>query len=135
MPRFSKGRRALLRDLHAVPAVWLSLLILFLLATGIQWTSIGGAWTSYLARSIGEWQPETVASAHRSEILGGWSPFLRDKAMAQQVAEVASAPANDVDSHAEHRASAAAAETSPAAGRKNSNRTGHGHRPRATGHR
>ena len=38
-----------------------------------------------------------------------------DQAMAQQVAEVASAPANDVDSHAEHRASAAAAETSPAA--------------------
>ncbi len=102
LPRFGAGRRALLRDLHAVPAVWLSAFTLFLLATGIQWTKVGGQWSRTLAQAVGEWQPrETSASAHRSELLGGWSPYLNSKAMAEQAATVAStAPA---DEHAEHR--------------------------------
>ncbi|HEU5080995.1 MAG TPA: PepSY domain-containing protein [Opitutaceae bacterium] len=98
LPRFGEGRRALLRDLHAVPAVWLSLIILCILATGIQWTPIGGQWARILAQTIGEWQPrETNASAHRSELLGGWSPYMRDKATAEKLANVASE-----DPHAGH---------------------------------
>jgi uncharacterized iron-regulated membrane protein len=104
LPRFGSGRRALLRDLHAVPAVWLSGLILLLLATGIQWTKAGGAWSRTLAQAAGEWQPrETSASAHRSELLGGWSPYMKDKATAQKLEAVASTPPAD-DPHAEHRA-------------------------------
>ncbi|HVU34564.1 MAG TPA: PepSY domain-containing protein [Opitutaceae bacterium] len=103
LPRFGKGRRALLRDLHAVPAVWLSVLTLFLLVTGIQWTPIGGKWSSTLAQLTGEWQPrETAASAHRSELLGGWSPYLNSKAKAEQAAAVASTPPT-ADPHAHHR--------------------------------
>ena len=103
LPRFTSGRRALLRDLHAVPAVWLSVVILLLLATGIQWTPLGGKWARTLAQAAGEWQPrETAASAHRSELLGGWSPYLKDKATAEKVAALASTPPED-DGHAEHR--------------------------------
>jgi uncharacterized iron-regulated membrane protein len=109
LPRFGAGRRALLRDFHAVPAVWLSVLTLFLLSTGIQWTAVGGKWSRTLAQFVGEWQPkETSASAHRSELLGGWSPFLKDKALAEKVAAVASNAPID-DPHAEHRRQAAAA--------------------------
>lgn len=98
LPRFGQGRRALLRDLHAVPAVWLSLIVLFLLATGIQWTPIGGQWARIFAQAIGEWQPrETSVSAHRSELLGGWSPYMRDKTTAEKLANVASD-----DPHAGH---------------------------------
>ena len=96
LPRFGAGRRALLRDLHAVPAIWLSGAILFLLATGIQWTRVGGQWSRILAQAAGEWQPaETSGSAHRSELLGGWSPYLDNKAKAEQVAAVASTPPAD----------------------------------------
>ncbi|HWA25327.1 MAG TPA: PepSY domain-containing protein [Lacunisphaera sp.] len=106
LPRLGSGRRALLRDLHAVPAVWLSVFTLFLLATGIQWTKVGGKWSRTLAQAAGEWQPrETQASAHRSELLGGWSPYLGSKAKAEQVAAVASTPP---DEHAEHRGGMAA---------------------------
>lgn len=105
LPRFGAGRRALLRDLHAVPAVWLSVFTLFLLATGVQWTPFGGKWARLLAQAAGEWQPrETAASAHRSELLGGWSPYLDSKAKAEQAATVASTPAAAADPHAEHRA-------------------------------
>ena len=101
LPRLGAGRRALLRDLHAVPAIWLSGMTLFLLTTGLPWSSISGKWFSTLAKGVGEWQPrETSASAHRSEILGGWSPFLKDKALAEKVAAVSS---NVEDEHAMHR--------------------------------
>lgn len=94
-PRFQSGRRAFLKDLHAVPAVWFSVFTLILLMTGMQWTRVSGAWIKTLAQGIGEWQPkETNASAHRSELLGGWSPFLKDKQLSQEVANVASKPSN-----------------------------------------
>jgi uncharacterized iron-regulated membrane protein len=93
LPRFGAGRRALFRDLHAVPAVWFSAAILFLLATGIPWANTGGKWFATLAKAIGEWQPrETAASAHRSELLGGWSPYVADKMIAEKLERVASAP-------------------------------------------
>ncbi len=105
LPRLGAGRRVLLRDLHAVPAVWLSGFTLFLLATGIQWTPVGGKWSRTLAEFAGEWQPkETQASAHRSELLGGWSPYLDSRVKAEHVAQVASTPPVISDPHAEHRA-------------------------------
>jgi uncharacterized iron-regulated membrane protein len=108
LPRFGAGRRALLRDLHAVPAVWLSFIIVLLLATGIQWTKVGGAWARIIGQSIGEWTPrETSSSAHRSELLGGWTPPVTQKAMARQLETVASTPPAN-DPHAEHKRQAAA---------------------------
>ncbi len=94
LPRFRSGRRALLRDLHAVPAVWCAGATLVLLATGIPWASTGGWWFKTLASLAGEWQPrETSASAHRSDLLGGWSPWMERRETARRLEEVASDPA------------------------------------------
>lgn len=93
VPRLRGGRRLLFRDLHAVPAVWFSLATLLLLATGMPWTRVSGAWIRTVAKWTGEWQPrETQASAHRSEVLGGWSPYLGERSLAEKVEQVASAP-------------------------------------------
>ncbi|MDX2186076.1 MAG: PepSY domain-containing protein [Opitutaceae bacterium] len=90
-PRFTHGSRVAWRDLHAVPAAWCAGLVLLLLATGMPWTRVSGTWIKQLAQWTGEWQPrETQASAHRSELLGGWSPYLADPAKASQAAEAAS---------------------------------------------
>ena len=54
--------------------------------------------------AAGEWQPrETSASAHRSDLLGGWSPYMKDQATARQLETVASTPPSD-DPPAEHHA-------------------------------
>ncbi|MBS0633608.1 MAG: PepSY domain-containing protein [Verrucomicrobia bacterium] len=108
LPRLGAGRRALLRDLHAVPAVWLSLGLLFLLSTGLQWTKVTGAWARWTAQAAGQWTPrETSASAHRSAVLGGWSPPVASRATARGLEGVASTPPA-ADPHAEHRARATA---------------------------
>lgn len=105
LPRFGAGKRALLRDLHAVPGVWLSGFALVLITTGLPWSSINGKWLKTVGQAIGEWQPrESSSSAHRSELLGGWSPFLKDKVLAEKVAGVASEPPAAEDEHAMHRA-------------------------------
>jgi uncharacterized iron-regulated membrane protein len=43
-PRLSGGRRLFWRDLHAVTGIWVSLLALFVIATGLPWAK---AWGSY----------------------------------------------------------------------------------------
>jgi uncharacterized iron-regulated membrane protein len=95
LPRFMSGRRNLLIDLHAVPMVWFSGFALFLLASGIPWSGVGGAWFREVGQFLGEWQPtETRASAHRSDLLGGWSPYLDEKELAERVERVRSNPGN-----------------------------------------
>jgi uncharacterized iron-regulated membrane protein len=95
LPRLrGEGRtsRVFWRDLHAVPAVWFSAGALFLLATGLPWTKVGGAWLRTVSAAMGEGSPkESAASAHRSE-LTGWSPPLR-AGVAQKIDALASAPA------------------------------------------
>jgi len=41
-PRLNQGKRLFWRDLHAVTGVWISSLALFLLLTGLPWTSVWG---------------------------------------------------------------------------------------------
>ena len=41
-PRFWRGKRIFLRDLHAVTGVWVSVFALFLLLTGLQWATVWG---------------------------------------------------------------------------------------------
>lgn len=93
LPRFGSGKRNLLIDMHAVPMVWFSGFALFLLASGIPWSGVGGTWFREVGRFLGEWQPtETRASAHRSDLLGGWSPYLDEKELAERVEAVRSNP-------------------------------------------
>ncbi|MFC4076313.1 PepSY-associated TM helix domain-containing protein [Salinithrix halophila] len=42
LPRLKQGKRAFWRDLHAVPAFWLSLFIAFLILTGLPWSGFWG---------------------------------------------------------------------------------------------
>ena len=44
-PRLWKGRKLFWRDLHSVTGVWISLLVLFLLVTGLPWAKF---WGNYL---------------------------------------------------------------------------------------
>ncbi len=41
-PRTNKGSKVLLRDLHSVTGFWISVLVLFLLATGLPWAKFWG---------------------------------------------------------------------------------------------
>ncbi|AIE60347.1 PepSY-associated TM helix domain-containing protein [Bacillus methanolicus] len=42
IPRFSKGKRTMLRDLHAVPAFWFSLFVAIFILTGLPWSGLWG---------------------------------------------------------------------------------------------
>lgn len=42
IPRFSKGKRIMLRDLHAVPAFWFSFFISIFILTGLPWSGLMG---------------------------------------------------------------------------------------------
>lgn len=105
LPRLRAKGRVFWRDLHAVPAVWASAAALFLLATGMPWTTYGGNWFRKVSAFIGEDAPrESEAGAHRSE-LTGWSPPLQ-AGLADQVDQLASKPPA-ASSHAHHGGAAA----------------------------
>ncbi len=92
LPRLRAKGRVFWRDLHAVPAIWLSVATLFLLASGIPWTNTGGAWFRTVSATLGEGSPkESTASAHRSE-LTGWSPPLK-AGLPEKIDALASTPA------------------------------------------
>ncbi|WP_028401506.1 PepSY-associated TM helix domain-containing protein [Ectobacillus panaciterrae] len=42
IPRLSKGKRIMLRDLHAVPAFWFSLFVSIFILTGLPWSGLWG---------------------------------------------------------------------------------------------
>jgi len=52
-PRFTRGRRVLWRDLHAVTGFWISALALLLLLTGLPWTDVWGGAFSRLRAEMG----------------------------------------------------------------------------------
>lgn len=53
LPRLSKpGSRLFWRDLHAVPAFWLSLVLLIIIASGLPWSGIMGGQIDKLANSM-----------------------------------------------------------------------------------
>ncbi len=60
LPRFHKGKKVLLRDLHAVPAFWLSLAILFLVITGLLWSGFWGTKVQHLATNAGAGYPPSI---------------------------------------------------------------------------
>lgn len=58
LPRLSKpGSRRFWRDLHAVPAFWLSIFILILIATGLPWSGVLGAQINKLANTTNMYYP------------------------------------------------------------------------------
>lgn len=103
LPRLRSGRHVLKRDLHVVPAVWTSGFLLVILATGMPWTTVSGQWLDIYSDALGQGRPvETSASAHRSEVLGGWSPYLKNDATKRALETVASTPPRESTAHEGH---------------------------------
>lgn len=70
LPRVSKGKRTLVRDLHAVPAVWVSAGMFFLIMTGLPWSGFWGTQVQNIATNSGGGYPPSiwVGSAPLSEL-------------------------------------------------------------------
>lgn len=59
-PRLRKGPKLRRRDLHVVPAVWLSAGLLFLIMTGLPWSGLWGANFQAITTNTGEGYPPSV---------------------------------------------------------------------------
>lgn len=66
-PRLKMNGRMFWRDLHAVTAFWLSLMILFLIITGLPWSGVMGEQINKLATSENAGYPTYAFMAPKSE--------------------------------------------------------------------
>lgn len=99
LPRLRAQGRVFWRDLHAVPAVWCAAGTVFLLVTGLLWSTAAGQWYRTLSAAGGQGTPRaSSASAHRSELVG-WSPTLK-AGLAEKIDRLVSV--SPPDAHAGH---------------------------------
>ncbi|MDW7613789.1 PepSY domain-containing protein [Peribacillus simplex] len=61
-PRFNKGKNIFRRDLHAVPAFWITAGMLFLIMTGLPWSGFWGSNFQSLATNSGSGYPPSIWS-------------------------------------------------------------------------
>lgn len=59
-PRFKKGSKILRRDLHAVPAFWITAGMLFLIFTGLPWSGFWGTNFQSIATNSGSGYPPSI---------------------------------------------------------------------------
>jgi uncharacterized iron-regulated membrane protein len=97
-PRISAQGRTFWRDLHAVTGVWISLFAMFLLVTGLPWTTVWGKSFEY-ARSVGE-----KALVHQD-----WTTGPDDKQQQEKEKFEQAAPAPGENPHAQHNGAMGAA--------------------------
>lgn len=62
LPRLRSKGRIFWRDMHAVPALWFSVLVLILIATGLPWSGVMGGQIDRLANSTNTGYPEYAQS-------------------------------------------------------------------------
>ncbi|RIW34617.1 PepSY domain-containing protein [Bacillus salacetis] len=93
IPRFTKGKRVFLRDLHAVPAFWISAGMLFLIMTGLPWSGFWGANFQTIATNSGAGYPPSIwaGSAPASTIQ------TKDIADVPWAAETLDVPKSDIE--------------------------------------
>jgi len=60
VPRFHKGKKILRRDLHAIPAVWITGGMLFLIMTGLPWSGFWGNQFQSVVTNTGQGYPPSV---------------------------------------------------------------------------
>ncbi|MFB1082571.1 PepSY-associated TM helix domain-containing protein [Jeotgalibacillus sp. JSM ZJ347] len=60
LPRLKKNKRTTIRDIHVVPAVWISVGLVFLLMTGMLWTGFWGDGVQRIATNAGVGYPPSV---------------------------------------------------------------------------
>jgi len=68
-PRFFRGQRIFWRDIHAVTGIWISLLALFLLMTGLPWATNWGKYLEAVRKLTGTQASQEEWSAGRSSEL------------------------------------------------------------------
>ncbi|EFV75507.1 MULTISPECIES: PepSY domain-containing protein [Cytobacillus] len=59
-PRLNRGKKTFRRDLHAVPAFWVTAGMLFLIMTGLPWSGFWGTNFQSMATNTGEGYPPSV---------------------------------------------------------------------------
>jgi uncharacterized iron-regulated membrane protein len=79
IPRLNKGQRALLRDLHAVPAFWLSIFVVILILTGLPWSGLMGDWINKVASATNTGYPEYAFA---------WGPKPQSQIPTKDIAKV-----------------------------------------------
>jgi len=62
IPRLTKGKQILRRDLHAVPAFWITAGMLFLVMTGLPWSGFWGSHFQTIATNSGAGYPPSIWS-------------------------------------------------------------------------
>lgn len=62
IPRLTKGKRIFIRDLHVIPAFWITGGLLFLVLTGLPWSGFWGANFQTFATNTGVGYPPTIWS-------------------------------------------------------------------------
>ncbi|PTM58757.1 PepSY-associated TM helix domain-containing protein [Desmospora activa] len=67
LPRLKAGKRTFWRDLHAVPAFWLSLGIAFLILTGLPWSGFWGEQVQKMGVEAGIGYPSAVWFGEKPE--------------------------------------------------------------------
>lgn len=100
-PRLKNGR-IMLRDLHAVGGMWVSLLLLFLLITGLPWSDNWGGNLNRVMAAAGIGHPpsyrtqidSSVVSSHHGETLAATNPGI------PWALEAAAAPRSEASHHA-----------------------------------
>ncbi len=60
VPRFHKGKKILRRDLHAIPAFWITAGMLFLILTGLPWSGFWGNQFQTAVTNTGHGYPPSV---------------------------------------------------------------------------
>lgn len=70
IPRFTKKRKIVRRDLHAIPAFWIAAGMLFLIMTGLPWSGFWGTNFQNAATNTGEGYPPSIwtGSAPTSDV-------------------------------------------------------------------
>ena len=101
-PRLNAGPRLLLRDLHAVTAVWVSAFALFILVTGLPWAKNWGSYLKEVRKLTGtavaaqDWptgrSSEVAANQARDHAMDGMAGMAGMEGMAHPAPATAAAP-------------------------------------------
>jgi len=94
-PRLHKGKKIFRRDLHAVPAFWITGGLLFLILTGLPWSGFWGTNFQSLVTNTGEGYPPSVwvGSAPTSSVQ------TKDIAEVPWAAETLDVPKSDIQGY------------------------------------
>ncbi|MBL8215930.1 MAG: PepSY domain-containing protein [Bryobacterales bacterium] len=78
LPRLSDKRRTFWKDMHAVPAFYTTVLLVFILATGLPWTVVAGGAIKLASGSSREGPAEARADRFHSQPIASHSGSVQD---------------------------------------------------------